>query len=176
MSHMNKPSEFANILEKAQQRRENLSKTSAEKLTEHDSQSEFTLQKTENFLLQQLLARGELHPFRFCSSQKTTEKTISKFNRWNLSSSFQTKKMDSSPQSPMVSHQLNALQQQAFQLMNDYDGKLSPSFTLKELKKSYRVLAMKHHPDRSQDKRSEIFIGIRSAYKTLLGIFTQPLK
>lgn len=45
---------------------------------------------------------------------------------------------------------------------------ISPTATAEEIKKAYRSLAMRHHPDRSTHSNSEIrFNAIKSAYELL---------
>lgn len=45
---------------------------------------------------------------------------------------------------------------------------VSPNATADEIKKAYRVLAMRHHPDRNPDANSELrFNAINAAYELL---------
>lgn len=45
---------------------------------------------------------------------------------------------------------------------------VSPNATTDEIKKAYRVLAMRHHPDRNPDANSELrFNAINAAYELL---------
>jgi molecular chaperone DnaJ len=45
---------------------------------------------------------------------------------------------------------------------------VSPNATTEEIKKAYRVLAMRHHPDRNLDENSEArFNAIKTAYELL---------
>jgi molecular chaperone DnaJ len=45
---------------------------------------------------------------------------------------------------------------------------VAPNATTEEIKKAYRSLAMRHHPDRNQDASSEVrFNAIKTAYELL---------
>lgn len=44
---------------------------------------------------------------------------------------------------------------------------INPSATPAEIKKAYRMLALKHHPDKSNDGSDEMFVRVKAAYDTL---------
>lgn len=104
-------------------------------------------------------------------------------DKWSESKShFQTTGLNSfgkSPYSkikkvaqPRANHQLSEDQKQAFFCLRFYEPTLSTQFTHNELKKLFRQLALKYHPDKNPNPSAKIFfIEIKKSYDCLLSLF-----
>jgi hypothetical protein len=65
-------------------------------------------------------------------------------------------------------HVLTADQQQAFEFFTLHGTPLSPAFTPRELKKAFRGLALKLHPDMNKGTSVGPFMELKQNYETLL--------
>ncbi len=70
---------------------------------------------------------------------------------------------------------LTAGQQRALDLLNSFGARLTPDFTLEELRRDYRQLALRVHPDRHHsctpaegERLSRQFAELSNSYRTLL--------
>ncbi len=84
----------------------------------------------------------------------------------------------SQPQPPRQKHMLNERQMQAVVYFWGFQIKLAEDFTSQELKKAFRSLALRLHPDRSLNdashdavKKTKAFIEMKAHYQCLLSVF-----
>ncbi len=69
---------------------------------------------------------------------------------------------------PPKPHVFSATQQKAFDLFQQLGAGLNPGYRLSELKKAFRQLCLKHHPDRGGS--SDKFGLIKPAYSELMSV------
>ena len=77
----------------------------------------------------------------------------------------------SRPKPPPLPHSLDEAQTLAAALFADHGATLSPAFTQKELKKAFRTLALKLHPDTNKGATGGAFIELKKNYETLMSVF-----
>jgi len=77
----------------------------------------------------------------------------------------------SRPKPPPPPHVLDEAQTLAVDFFASHGATLSPAFTQKELKKSFRLLALKLHPDTNKGAVASAFIELKKNYETLAGLF-----
>lgn len=77
----------------------------------------------------------------------------------------------SRPKPPPPPHTLNEAQQAASEFFALHGNTLSPAFSQKELKKAFRVLALKLHPDTNKGAVASAFIELKNNYETLMDLF-----
>jgi hypothetical protein len=76
------------------------------------------------------------------------------------------------PQPPRKKHVLTEIQQQAVVYFWGWQIKLQEDFTAQELKKAFRSLAHRLHPDRN-DGKTKAFIEMKARYNCLLSVFNK---
>jgi len=77
----------------------------------------------------------------------------------------------SRPKPPPPPHALSAFEQEAADFFTVHGMILSPAFSQKELKKAFRLLALKLHPDTNKGAVSSAFMDLKKNYETLMGLF-----
>lgn len=85
-------------------------------------------------------------------------------------SSTQAKAQEKITRIPGPAHNLNPEQKTSYNFFNLYDLNLLPDFTKHELKRAYRLLALKLHPDKGG--RTEEFLSLKMHYECLSNLFT----
>ena len=83
---------------------------------------------------------------------------------------YQTSRGPKAVPKPLMPHALNEVQQQAHQFFVKYQEVLSMSFTVQELKKSFRRLALRFHPDREYGSATH-FAELKKAHESLVEVF-----
>lgn len=77
----------------------------------------------------------------------------------------------SRPKPPPPPHALSEAQKAASEFFALHGNILSPAFSQKELKKAFRVLALKLHPDTNKGAVASAFIELKKNYETLMDLF-----
>lgn len=77
----------------------------------------------------------------------------------------------SRPKPPPPPHALSEPQSAAAAFFTDYGTPLSPAFSQRELKKAFRLLALRLHPDTNKGALAGAFIELKKNYETLMGVF-----
>jgi hypothetical protein len=77
----------------------------------------------------------------------------------------------SRPKPPPPPHALSEAQKVAHDFFALHGNTLSPAFSQKELKKAFRVLALKLHPDTNKGAVASAFIELKKNYETLMDLF-----
>ncbi|MBS1970761.1 MAG: DnaJ domain-containing protein [Bdellovibrionales bacterium] len=77
----------------------------------------------------------------------------------------------SRPKPPPPPHALSEAQRAAYDFFALHGNTLSPAFSQKELKKAFRVLALKLHPDTNKGAVASAFIELKKNYETLMDLF-----
>lgn len=77
----------------------------------------------------------------------------------------------SRPKPPPPPHSLSEAQRAAYDFFTLHGNTLSPAFSQKELKKAFRILALKLHPDTNKGAVASAFIELKKNYETLLDLF-----
>jgi hypothetical protein len=98
---------------------------------------------------------------------------LGKVDRLVMDGSFKTSPYSKiiRPKASRPPHPLTQSQSLAYQVFAKFKVQLSPTFSSKELKEGFRLLALKTHPDRGGDVRD--FISIRNAYVELSSVFKE---
>ncbi|WP_413291608.1 DnaJ domain-containing protein [Bdellovibrio sp. HCB337] len=76
------------------------------------------------------------------------------------------------PKPPPPPHTLTPEQDQACAFFLSQGVELSKAFTARELKKAFRLLALKLHPDMNKGATEDAFIMLKKNYETLELIFS----
>jgi DnaJ-like protein len=82
-----------------------------------------------------------------------------------------TRAYPSGPKPPPPPHILNEAQREASDFFSIHGSKLSPAFSQRELKKAFRLLALKLHPDTNKGAVASAFIELKKNYETLMDLF-----
>ena len=77
----------------------------------------------------------------------------------------------SRPKPPSPPHTLNEAQGAAAAFFANYGMPLTPAFSQRELKKAFRLLALRLHPDTNKGTLAGAFIELKKNYETLMGVF-----
>lgn len=77
----------------------------------------------------------------------------------------------SRPKPPPPPHALSEAQKTAMDFFHLHGSALNPAFSQKELKKAFRGLALKLHPDTNKGAVASAFIELKKNYETLMGLF-----
>lgn len=76
------------------------------------------------------------------------------------------------PKPPPPPHSLTEGQQKAYNFFILQGAALNPAFTSRELKKAFRALALKLHPDTNKGATVGPFLDLKNNYETLSEIFS----
>jgi hypothetical protein len=77
----------------------------------------------------------------------------------------------SRPKPPPPPHALSEAQKAASEFFALHGNSLSPAFSQRELKKAFRILALKLHPDTNKGAVASAFIELKKNYETLMDLF-----
>lgn len=78
----------------------------------------------------------------------------------------------SRPKPPPPPHSLTEEQQSAYNFFILQGAALNPAFTSRELKKAFRALALKLHPDTNKGATAGPFLDLKHNYETLNALFS----
>ncbi len=77
----------------------------------------------------------------------------------------------SRPKPPPPPHALSEAQKAAYDFFALHGNTLTPAFSQRGLKKAFRVLALKLHPDTNKGAVAGAFIELKKNYETLMDLF-----
>lgn len=123
----------------------------------------------------QALHRESRHPQGFEANTSSQDPTHLAYLIGHVGSTFfrpsASKAYPSRPKPPPPPHPLTTAQIWARDYFVLQGVELSPAFSLRELKRAFRTLAFKHHPDMNKGA-SGAFIELKNNYETLLQLFS----